>query len=96
MMHQKTPTMTPTMRKAKTPATKMTPMMRRTLHFSQSSPTPKKFTIGRQARHKEEMVVQGKVKEAKRKLEDRQRKERRKSHRDRQEATPGHPQPEKK
>jgi hypothetical protein len=48
----------------------MTPKMKRTLVFKQLTPTLKKFTIDRQARHKEEMVVTGMVKEAKRKLED--------------------------
>ena len=64
------------MRKTRTPAAKMTPKMKRTLVFKQSTPTPKKFTIGK-ASHKEEKVVTGMVKEAKRKQEDKQMRERR-------------------
>ena len=55
----------------------MTLTMKRTLNFKPTTPTPKKFTIGRKASHKEEKVETGIVKEAKRKLEDKQRKERR-------------------
>ena len=48
----------------------MTLTMKRTLNFKPTTPTPKKFTIGRKASHKEEKVETGIVKEAKRKLED--------------------------
>ena len=79
----KTPTLTPenspTTRKTirKTPATKMTPKMKRTLNFLADTPTPKKFTIGAIADKLGNR--RGEVKEAKRKLEEKIRKERRES-----------------
>ena len=55
----KTPAQTPSKTKTKppairntrtmTPATKMTLTMKRTLNFKPTTPTPKKFTIGRKA-----------------------------------------------
>ena len=75
----KTPPKSPTIRKTRmlTPASKMTPKMKRTLNFKLSTPSLKKFTIGRRANIKEDKEEIGIVKEAKRKLQDRQRKERR-------------------
>ena len=61
----------------KTPATKMTPKMKRTLNFQADTPTPKKFTIGVRASKLGDR--KGEVKEAKRKLEEKIRKERRES-----------------
>jgi hypothetical protein len=74
-MPAQTPAKSPAMRKTRTPATRMTPKMKRTLVFKPSTPSPKKFTIGRKASHKEEKVVIGMVKDDKRKLEDKQRRE---------------------